>query len=158
MQSTYRLTLPLAPDDAATRLKRVVDSGEVAGPAKAAGSCVALHVPPEQERLWSPHFTAQLHAAESGSELLARFTPRPEVWTLLMMVYFGCAFVATCGAIYGCVQWLLGATPWALLLTPIGLAAIATLHAISLVGQRLSSHQMDALRERLEHAVELTRC
>jgi len=146
--------LALPPEEAAGRLKRVISSGAVEGPADAAGSCVALRVAPDEQRLWSPHLTAQLYPVEAGSELVARFTPRPEVWTLLMMVYFGCAFVATCGAVYGCVQWLLRATPWALSLVPIGLAAIAALHVVSLIGQSLSGSQMHDLRARLEQIVD----
>ncbi|QDT69125.1 hypothetical protein MalM25_20530 [Planctomycetes bacterium MalM25] len=159
LQPTFRLDLPLAPEAARTRLQEVVRSGEVGGPAEAAGSCVVLRAPAEEQRVWSPYLTAQLGPASdrggSGSELLARFTPRPEVWTLLMMVYFGCVFAALAGGVYGCVQWLLGATPWALGLVPIGFAAIGVLHAVSLIGQNLSSHQMSALRERLERIVEL---
>lgn len=159
MQPTFRLALPVAPEAAAERLQEVVRSGRVEGPVDAAGSCVALRVPPNEQRLWSPHLTAQLSPSSrsgvGGSELLARFTPRPEVWTLLMMVYFACAFAALAGGVYGCVQWLLGATPWAAALAPIGLATIVALHAISLVGQSLSAHQMESLRERLEQIVEL---
>ena len=51
---------------------------------------MSLGTPLYEQRNCPPCLTAQLHTAESGSEPLAHFTPRPEVWNLLMIVYFGC--------------------------------------------------------------------
>ncbi len=153
MQPTFRLRLAGTLDEAVTRLRGAMARGDLGKDADAAGSCLDFRVPASERRLWSPHLSVQLSPQADGVELFGRFAPRPEVWTLVMMCYFAGAFVAIGGAIYGCVQTMMGSTPWALVAIPAGLAAILGLHLASLAGQRLSSDQMEHLRERLDRVV-----
>lgn len=172
MQPTFRVPLPWPKAEAAERLGAALRSGDLAADADAAGSCLDFRVPVGERRVWSPHLSVQLVDGDEAdapsreapdaaafasngpvSVAIARFAPRPEVWTLVMMLYFFAAFVAICGAIYGWVQALLAVTPWGFLAVPAGLAMIAALHGVSVVGQRLSAHQMTDLRARFDRVV-----
>ncbi|MEO0529639.1 MAG: hypothetical protein AAF266_03575 [Planctomycetota bacterium] len=147
MQPTFRIALDGRPDEAIAALRSAVTRGVGGEHADAAGSCLDFRVAPEERRVWSPHLSIQVGDSEHGTELVGRFSPRPEIWTLVMMLYFAAAFVAIGGAVYGCVQWLLGSSPLALLLVPVALGAILGLHLTSLAGQQLSADQMKHLRD-----------
>lgn len=153
MQPTFRVRVPGSISEATARLQSAAASDAHGPHADAGGSCLDFRVAPEERRLWSPHLSVQLTPTDDGVVLFGRFAPRPEVWTFVMMLYFAAAFVAICGLVYGLVQVLLGATPWALAAIPAGLVVVLSLHVISLTGQRLSADQMEALRGRLDHVV-----
>ena len=75
---------------------------------------------------------------------------------MVMMIYFIATFFIFVAAIYGYVQWFLGEPPWSLVVIPIAAIVIGSLHAASLVGQRLSSDQMQELRHRLDQTIEMS--
>ena len=150
MQPTFRLEVPGPRDQALTRLRAALRQGDLGRHADAAGACLDFRVPPDRRRTWSPHLSVQLSEEEGRVELFGRFSPRPEVWTFVMMLYFGAAFLAFVGAVWGASQLTLGATPWAFLAAPVGVAGILLLHLVSMAGQRLSADQMVDLRDRLD--------
>ncbi|TWT77873.1 hypothetical protein Pla123a_16710 [Posidoniimonas polymericola] len=153
MQPTFQVAIDGTYDDAVQRLRAATVGGVLGAHTDAAGSCLDLRVGPSERRPWSPHLGAQLTPVGDGVVLFARFSPRPEIWTFVMMLYFAAACLACGGAVYGWVQYTLGETPWGLIGVPVGLAAIAVLHIVGVVGQRLSSDQMHDLRERLDRVV-----
>ncbi|MDG2223453.1 MAG: hypothetical protein P8L85_18875 [Rubripirellula sp.] len=158
LQPTFLVELDVPPSELMTRVRTVMrnqaaldDVSEIAS----AGNCIDVKVPRQQQRFWSPHLNAHVSEHDAGSEIYCRFSPRPEVWTMVMAVYFVATFfICSCG-IYGYVQWVMETQPWAFALIPIGLLMIAGLHLASLFGQKLSEDQMDHLRTRLEQVVKL---
>lgn len=154
MQPTFTQDVPLQADEVMRRIRRAIQSAELRDHVDTAGYVVEFKVDPAQRRFWSPHLNVQVNEVESGSQLYCRFSPRPEVWTMFMFIYFIAAFLASAAAIYGYVQWFLGETPWALVIIPIAIVTIVSLHAASLFGQGLSSDQMDELRQRLDQTLE----
>jgi len=155
MQPTFTLDAPLSADEAVRRLRQALTDPQLKGHAIYAGRCIDFQVEATDQRFWSPHLSVQVGDTESGSRLYCRFSPRPEIWTMFMAIY---AVVLTCvfGAmIYGYVQWFMGSAPWSLVIVPVGSLLIVGLHFASLVGQSLSSDQMERLRGRLDHAVEI---
>ncbi|TWU23323.1 hypothetical protein Pla52o_28590 [Novipirellula galeiformis] len=153
MQPAFTLDLPFCKEEAMQRLRHAIDALEGIENAKAAGDCAEFTVKIEDQRFWSPHLSVQVSNTETGSQLYARFAPRPEVWTFFMMVYFMTVFFMFVGGIYGYVQWFMGGTPWGLLLVPAGVVGIAVIHVASLVGQGLSKDQMEQLRDQLDRTV-----
>ena len=127
----------------------------MAGHAVSAGHCLDFSIEESDRRFWSPHLSVQVSESESGSEVFGRFSPRPEIWTMFMAVYFVTATIVFGAAIYGYVQWTLGTSPWALVIVPIGVVTILVLHLASLIGQGLSVDQMGLLRSRLDRAMEI---
>jgi hypothetical protein len=153
MRPTFRIQIAGPLEDAIKRLRVAMTRGDLGRHADAAGSCLDFRIAPAERRFWSPHLSIQLSSTDQGVELFGRFSPRPEVWTFVMMLYFGAAFVAIGGGLYGCAQTMLGDTPWALGAIPASLAAMLGLHLVSLAGQRLSQDQMANLRDRLDRVL-----
>jgi hypothetical protein len=117
------------------------------------GRCAYFFVDEEERRLWSPHLSVQVEARKEGSLLRGRFGPHPEVWTLFLFLYAGVGFLATVGLMLGFVQWQSGMDPWGLWGAWIGVPGLAVLYGISATGQRLSAHQMEELRRRIDALV-----
>ncbi len=155
MQPTFRLNVPLSAEQAMIKIRKAITTPELNKHVVSAGQCVDYKIEEADRRFWSPHLSVQLHDTESGAEVFARFSPRPEIWTMFMAIYF-LAAITICGAlIYAYVQWFLGSYPWALIVIPINVAIIVGLHAASLIGQSLSADQMQLLRTRLDRTLQI---
>lgn len=159
MQPTFRVELPWNFDESKRRLRSAIGSDELSSHANAAGSVIDYQIDQTEKRFWSPHLSVQLNRSEAAesTEAYCRFSPRPEIWTMVMAIYM----VATCcffGAmIFGFVQWAMGNTPWSLIVMPIAVLVIAGLHVASMVGQGWSRDQMQLLRSRWDRTVEIAK-
>lgn len=157
LQPTFSLDVPQHPDEAIQRIRAAIKSPELSGHAVSAGRCVDFKIEKSDQRFWSPHLSVQAFESDDGegTQFYGRFAPRPEVWTGFMFFYFLVAFGICAAGIYGYVQWVLDATPWAFGLVPAGIVAIVLLHVASLIGQGLSTDQMKLLRSRFDRAVQI---
>ena len=75
-------------------------------------------------------------------------------WTFYMFLSSVLAFIAIIGLILGFVQWQSGMDAWGFWGTFLGLPGLLVLYLISALGQRLSAHQMDELKGRLDPLLE----
>lgn len=159
MQPTFRVQLPWSVDEAKDRLRRAITTSELAGRAESAGRVLDYKVESDVQRFWSPHLSVQLYPTDQpeSTEAFCRFSPRPEIWTMVMAVYMVAAFCFFGSLIYGFVQWTMGNPPWSLVVVPISVSAIAGLHLASLIGQGWSRDQMHVLQERWERTVEIAK-
>lgn len=155
LQPAFSIPIPIDQQDAITRLKAAILSPELRGFAESAGAVIDFKVAPAERRFWSPHLSAQCSATETGTYIFARFSPRPEVWTMFIAIYFVIAILICLALTIAYVQWSLGYIPWSLAAVPLGLFLIAAMHLASLMGQRLSADQMAVLRSRLDRAIEI---
>ena len=155
MQPTFTVSVAADVEDARAGIRAAIESPELKGHAVMAGNCVEFKIEAKDQRFWSPHLSVQVAAVDAHSEFIARFSPRPEIWTMFMAIYFVAAFGCCAGVIYSYVQWMLGQIPWALAGLPGGLIVIVGLHSASLIGQDLSSDQMELLRSRFDRAIKI---
>lgn len=155
LQPAFTIDVQIDKDTAITQLRNAIASEELRGLAESAGTVFDFKVERASRRFWSPHLSAQFSETDGGAQLFARFSPRPEIWTMFIAFYFVVAILMSLAAIVGYVQWSLGYSPSALWLIPVGTVGISGLHAGSLIGQNLSSDQMELLRSRLDRAVDL---
>lgn len=118
------------------------------------GRCAYFFVNEEERTVWSPHLSVQVEPTSEGSVLRGRFGPHPELWTLYMFLYTAVGFLATMGLMLGFVQWQSGMEPWGFWGIGIGLPGLAVLYGVSATGQRLSAHQIEELKERIDRLVE----
>ena len=116
----------------------------------AAGRYTEFLVDRAERRVWSPRLTVRIEEARSGSILRGRFSPRPDVWTGFMFLYFLVVFLIIFGATLGYVQQVSDEAAWGYWAVPLGLIVIAGIHLAGYVGQRLGADQMRELRGRLE--------
>ncbi len=154
-QPGFTVDVPFAPSQAMQRLRSAIASEELRGLAEAAGTVIDFKIARADRRFWSPHLSAQCSESDGGTQIFARFSPRPEVWTLFIAIYFVIAILICLAMTIGYVQWSLGYSPWSLATVPIGLLLMAGMHLASLIGQQLSADQMTVLRQRFDRAVEL---
>ncbi|TWT51251.1 hypothetical protein Pla22_40280 [Rubripirellula amarantea] len=153
MQPTFSLELSDEASDFAKRIRDSIPQFDFRDHVSTAGTCIDFKIDPQERRFWSPHLSVQVHSLEEGSQVRARFSPRPEIWTMFMAVYGVMAIIAFGAAIFAYVQWFLGDRPWAIVLIPFCLLVIVTLHVASLIGQNLSADQMHTLHERFNQVV-----
>ena len=154
MRPTFAIDLPLPADEAARRLQHQLGVSQFADESMGSGRFVDLVVDEADRRIWSPQLSIQIEDLDGGSVLRGRFSPRPDLWTFIMFVYFFMAFLMLFGASLGYVQWTMADLPWGLWALPVGLVIITGLHGASQIGQRLGQDQMHQLRSRLDDLVE----
>ncbi|PNY38675.1 hypothetical protein C2E31_01805 [Rhodopirellula baltica] len=144
-------------DESKRRIRAVVRDTEMSPHAETAGTVIDYKVATAEQRIWSPHLSIQLNPGDTpeSTEAFGRFSPRPEIWTLVMAVYLASACTLFGAMIYGLVQWMMKNPPWALLVIPVSLGTIVGLHLASLIGQSWSHDQMEVLKARWERTIEL---
>jgi hypothetical protein len=118
------------------------------------GRCAEFFVDEEKRKVWSPYLSVQVEPRGEGSLLRGRFGPHPELWTFFMFLYTAVGFLTLMGLLLGFVQWQSGMEAWGLWGCWIGAPGLVLLWAVSVTGQRLSAHQMEELRDRIEALVE----
>lgn len=171
LQPMQKFSVPAKPDVVMQRFRESLPLLESAENTSMAGRVVDFRIAPSKQRFWSPHLSVQVgepagvwsggtqegeaNAEEEMSEIIARFSPRPEIWTMVMAIYFAAAICMLAASIFAYAQWFLGRMPWALFAWPAGLLIIGALHGASLVGQSLSEDQMEELQGRLEQLIAL---
>ncbi|MCB9796025.1 MAG: hypothetical protein H6741_25290 [Alphaproteobacteria bacterium] len=153
MRPTFRMVLPLGPPEVLHRVRVGLDAPDclVAGTMGRHG--FELKVSPEHEHLWSPWLTVEVRPHEQGSELYARFSPKPEVWTFFIALYALFGFVGLCGLVWGGAQLTLGGDLTGLLLVPGAALACVGVYAASFIGQGLGGAQMYVLRRFLDQTL-----
>lgn len=115
-----------------------------------------VRFPEERRSLLSPHLELELREGEAGTVLHGRFSPRPNVWTGFMALFFTIGMLGLLGFSWGLAQLMLGGPLWMMLSAPVSLALIAFIYGAAFIGQGLSTDEMFELRafvERIVHEV-----
>lgn len=115
-----------------------------------------LRRPDKHSRLLSPHLNLQLRTEGDRTVLYGRFSPRPNVWTGFMALFFLIAMLGLGGLVYGLAQLTLGGSAWAIWAAPASLALIAFIYGAAFIGQGLSGGEMYELRAFVEAAIRET--
>jgi len=148
-------SIPLIPDadTAMSALRERLTGTEYEACSRSLGRCAEFFVKEDERRVWSPCLSVQVEPAPEGSLLRGRFGPHPELWTLFMFLYTAVGFLAVMGLMLGFVQWQSGLEAWGFWGAYLGFPGLGVLYAVSATGQRLSAHQMEELRERIDELV-----
>lgn len=117
------------------------------------GRFAFVRFPEEQRSLLSPHLNLELRKAEHGTVLHGRFSPRPNVWTGFMALFFFLGMVGLGGLVFGLAQWNLDGPTWPMLLAPASIALIGFIYGAAFIGQGLSTEEMYALRAFVEGTI-----
>ncbi|MGB5527484.1 MAG: hypothetical protein WBO43_06880 [Gemmatimonadota bacterium] len=153
MRPKFSVELPVPADEAMLRLRDGLDTPELRACCMTAGRAADFLVDRSERRMWSPRLNVRIDDSPGGSTVRCRFSPRPDVWTGFMFVYFLVVFLIVFGATLGYVQQVSDETAWGYWAVPIGLVIIACIHGASYVGQRLAVGQMQELRGRLDRVI-----
>ena len=79
MQPTFTFAVPVSADEAMVEIRNAIESPSLREYAQSAGRCIDYTISKQDQRFWSPHLSVQLSETDSGSSLLGRFSPRPEI-------------------------------------------------------------------------------
>ena len=107
---------------------------------------ITLHLQDDRRRPWSPWLQLRVESDESGTLLLGKMGPQPNLWTAFVFIYscLVAAFVA--GTMYGFVQSTLGDSPSGLYAAMGALVGLSGACGLDLLGRRLSQGQMGTIR------------
>jgi len=131
MRPQFSVELPVPVDEAVLRLREGLEAPELHGSSMAAGRSADLLVDRSERRVWSPRLTVRIDDSPGGSIMRCRFSPRPDVWTGFMFVYFVVVILIVFGATLGYVQQVSDQAAWGYWAVPIGLPIIACIHVAS---------------------------
>ena len=154
IRPTFSIPLAPGPDEAMDVLRDRLRGTDYDDCTRSKGRCAYFFVDKKERKVWSPHLSIQVESHSEGSLLRGRFGPHPELWTLFIFLYTAVGFLATIGLLLGFVQWQSGMVPWGIWGVGIGIPGLAILYGISATGQRLSAHQMEDLKRRIDDLVE----
>jgi hypothetical protein len=153
IRPTFSIPLAADADTAMATLRERLKGTAYEGCSRSKGRCADFFVDEEERRLWSPCLSVQVDPAQNGSLLRGRFGPHPELWTLFMFLYTAVGFLAVMGLMLGFVQWQSGMEAWGFWGAYLGFPGLGVLYAVSATGQRLSAHQMELLKRRIDGLV-----
>ncbi len=134
------------------RIRKLLDAPDAALFGQIRGDHAFVRLPDERRSILSPHLTLELREGDSGTVLHGRFSPRPNVWTGFMALFFFLGMVGLGGLMWGFAQLMLDGPIWSMLLAPISLALIAFIYGAAFIGQGLSNDEMFELRSFVERA------
>ena len=150
IRPAFSISLAPGADEAMAVLRERLQGSPYKECSRSKGRCADFFVEEGERRLWSPYLSVQVEPRGAGSFLRGRFGPHPELWTFFMFLYGALGFLAVMGLMAGFVQWQSAMVPWGFWGLGAGIPGLAILYAVSYTGQRLSAHQMGALRQRIE--------
>ena len=150
----FSIPLSPGPDEAMEVIRDRLKGMDYDECTRSKGRCAYFFVDEEERKVWSPHLSVQVEPSPEGSVLKGRFGPHPEMWALFMFLYTGVGFLTVIGFMLGFVQWQSNMETWGLWGLWLGVPGLAILYGISATGQKLSSHQMAELKERVDQLVE----
>ncbi|MBZ0266527.1 hypothetical protein K8I85_00090 [bacterium] len=139
------------------RMRERLASPDEAYVGQVGGRFAYVRLPDERRSLLSPHLHLDLRETERGHVLHGRFSPRPNVWTGFMALFFALALAGTGGLVYGLAQLAVDGPTWTIWFAPASLALIAFVYGAAFIGQGLSNDEMYELRSFVDGLVREVR-
>ncbi|NNE44489.1 MAG: hypothetical protein HKN12_09785 [Gemmatimonadetes bacterium] len=153
MRPEFDIPVPGDGRDVVARLRELLAGPDPEFHGQARGDFAFVRHHEEQRSLLSPHLNLELRKADTGTVLHGRFSPRPNVWTGFMALFFVLAMGGLAGLVYGAAQWIVGGPVWTMWSAPVSVALIAFVYGAAFIGQGLSADQMFELRSFVEGVV-----
>jgi hypothetical protein len=153
MRPQFRLPVGERGEAVMHRLREQLDDPAAGFFGQVRGRHAFVRLPEENRSLLSPHLELELRNEEDGAFLHGRFSPRPNVWTGFMAVFFFLAMIGLSGLVYGLSQMVVGGPVWAVWAAPLSLALIGFIYGAAFIGQGLSNDEMYQLRFFVERTV-----
>lgn len=151
LRPTVHLPSALSADDLLARCEQMLGCQDCPCEGNVLGHHVTLKIHDADRHFWSPWLNIEIEpTAQGGSILHARFSPHPNIWTMVALSYIAMSVVFMIGGCFGLSQWWIGQSPTALWAMPFALLVSAVLWVVSQIGQKLAAEEMDVL-DRLMH-------
>ncbi|KAA0216455.1 MAG: hypothetical protein DYG94_04720 [Leptolyngbya sp. PLA3] len=151
LRPTRHLASTLPADELLARFEAMLNSHDCPCEGNVLGSHVTLKIRDAERRFWSPWLNIEIEPRPDNTSILhARFSPHPNIWTMVALSYIAMAVVIMIGGCFALSQWWIKQPPTALWSFPFALLVSAALFIASQIGQKLASDEMDML-DRLMH-------
>lgn len=154
LRPTFEIAAELPAREIRERIKASADEARSVVATLVDKTKIELFPDPEAVHLWSPQLTLVLTEEDGHTNIRARFSPHPNVWTFYVAIHALGAFGTLGAGMFGLSQHLAGERPWALYALPIAPVLAALVWALAFVGQGLGAEQMYTLRRFVEEALE----
>lgn len=154
VRPTFELTVALTVREAMTRItSRLAHARASVEPVMVRDEVIELVPHSSTVHMWSPQLRLELMEVDDHTDIRARFSPHPHVWTLYLAIHAVGALGTLVAGVFGLSQHLAGQSPWALWALPMAPVLAALVWALAFVGQGLGAEQMYALRRFVEEAL-----
>jgi len=153
---TFAIPTELSPQELKVRIGEVVasNSDKIVGQVKSHHAMISIV--DRDRHFWSPILNLEFRQSDSANEMLGRFSPHPSIWTGFMFAYLSLSVLIFFSVILGLSQQLMGHSAWGYLLLLPWIAIAAVLWLVSQTGQKLSSEEMQMLKELVEDGIHET--
>lgn len=111
---------------------------------------VAGHI----RNLWSPWLDFEIEPKGEDVELVGKFAPHPDGWTLYLAAYAVTGISMLGLAFFGLSQWMAGSAPTMLWSLPVGLGVLGLLYGSAFLGQRFAGKEMRVLERFLVECLD----
>lgn len=146
--------LPLPPEETRTLLIGRIQDQCADCECKSFSGYVALRIPPEQRRFYSPRLILSLDSDDGqGTRITGTFGPNANMWSAFLYSYLAAGSVALFSGILGFCQWKIGITSWGLWIFVPALMVLIGLYAAGRIGRTLGAGQTERLRSIYESAM-----
>ncbi len=151
LRPTRHLPSTLSADELLARCEAMLNCDECPCEGNVLGHHVTLKIRDAERRFWSPWLNIEIEPRPDNTSILhARFSPHPNIWTIVALSYIAMAVIIMIGGCFGLSQWWIKQPPTALWSIPFALLVSAGLFVVSQIGQKLAADEMDML-DRLMH-------
>ncbi|MCL4219986.1 MAG: hypothetical protein KJZ65_01315 [Phycisphaerales bacterium] len=146
LRPTRHLPSTLSADELLARCEDMLNRPDCPCEGNVLGRHVTLKIRDADRRFWSPWLNIEIEPRPDGASILhARFSPHPNIWTIVALSYIAMAVVIMIGGCFGLSQWWINQPPTALWTIPFALLVSAALFIASQIGQKLAADEMDML-------------
>ena len=153
MRPEFDLTVPGSGRAVMVRLNGLLEAPDAEFYGQVRGHHAFVRHHEEQRSLLSPHLNLEMRETPAGAVLHGRFSPRPNVWTGFMAVFFLLAMFGIGGVMYAWAQATVEGPTWGFWAAPISVALIAFVYGAAFIGQGLTTDEMFELRSFVERVV-----
>lgn len=155
LRPTVHLPSALAAEALLDRFERMLADRDSPCEGNVLGRHVTLRIHASERHFWSPWLNIEIEPVPSGGSILhARFSPHPNIWTMVALSYLTMSVVFMIGGCFGLAQWWIQRPPTALWAMPLALLVSAALWVLSQVGQRLAAAEMEMLDRQMRRLAE----
>lgn len=153
MRPRFEIAVPGDAREVMRRLRERLEAEDAELVGQVLGDHAYVRLPEARRSLLSPHLEITLLASDAGPVIEGRFSPRPNVWTGFMALFFLLGMVGLGGLMWGFAQMTIGGPLWTIWAAPASLALIAFIYGAAFIGQGLSTEEMFELRAFVERTV-----